>query len=1054
MHMQMEKMETRVLFAVTASFDAGTGVLSVVGDDLDNQIVVSRDAAGAIFVNGGAVPIAGDAAATVANTVRMQLLGGGGDDSISLDETAGALPAAQLLGEAGSDTLTGGSGADTLVGHIGDDELRGMGGTDDLQGNEGDDLLIGGAGNDTVSGHADDDRLVWNPFDGSDLNEGGDGIDTIEVNGTDGAEQFTTTANGTRVRFDRLNAGAFFLDIGTAEHLSLRANGGDDSFSAVGNLAALIRIAVDGGVGNDTLLGSNGPDELTGGNDDDFLDGQQGNDSLLMGAGDDTFQWDPGDGLDVVEGQAGNDRILFNGSNIGEIFEASANAGRLRFTRNIGTIALDVDDVERVRINAVGGADTLTVNDLTGTDVADIDFNAASVIGGSGGDAQIDTIVLNGTAGGDNFTATENAGAIVAATAAVRVNATHWELTNDKILFNGLAGPDTLIVNGGDEGDQFAVAPSGTSVRVTRSNLTAYLVEAGATENLVINGLDGNDAITASGDVAALVQLSIDGGAGHDTIGGGNGADALIGGAGDDRIDGHQGADVVFLGIGDDTFVWNGGDGADVIEGEAGADRIVFHGDPGDENVEFSAEDGRARFFWNLVPTTVDFAGIESASYNALAGADLITVTDMTGSGVTSVTLNLAAAPAGQAGDAQTDEITLLGTNAADDVAVTSATNGIQVTGLGATVSVLAPDATHDRVNIHALGGADTVAINALAAPAVQQVAVDVGGADGAVDRIVVNADDSANNITVTDVLDGTVVTGLTARVLVRTTEQTLDALRINAGSGADVVSVNQAGTGGGWRNVTVDGGAGTDTINVAGTAFNGHATVAPSAGSDAVVVSPGATGLARVRFDESQHLASLTVNSGGLAVLTLGGAKVLSMNALAINGTGKLDLTDNSAVIDYTGSSPMAAVQQRLSSGFNGGAWNGLGIISSTAAARSDTGIGYAEASDLFSAFPATFRGQSIDDTAILLTHTFYGDADLNRAVNLDDFNRLAANFGATGRRWAHGDSNYDQNVNLDDFNRLASNFGRSAGAAAAAGLNGGSGEASKRVADDVLEL
>ena len=112
--------------------------------------------------------------------------------------------------------------------------------------------------------------------------------DTVEVNGGNGDEQFTTTANGTRVRFDRLNPAPFAIDIGTSENLVLNANGGDDSFSATGNLAALIQITVDGGAGNDTLLGSNGIDILIGGDGDDFIDGQQGNDVVFLGAGDDT----------------------------------------------------------------------------------------------------------------------------------------------------------------------------------------------------------------------------------------------------------------------------------------------------------------------------------------------------------------------------------------------------------------------------------------------------------------------------------------------------------------------------------------------------------------------------------------------------------------------------------------------------------------------------------------------------------------------------------------------------------------------------------------------
>ena len=137
--------------------------------------------------------------------------------------------------------------------------------------------------------------------------------------------------------------------------------GGDDSFSATGNLAALVSITVDGGAGNDTILGSNGVDTLIGGDGDDFIDGQQGNDVAFLGAGNDVFQWDPGDGSDTVEGQDGSDAMLFNGSAGDEIFAASANGGRVSFTRNLGNIVMDLDGVETIDLNALGGTDTLTV---------------------------------------------------------------------------------------------------------------------------------------------------------------------------------------------------------------------------------------------------------------------------------------------------------------------------------------------------------------------------------------------------------------------------------------------------------------------------------------------------------------------------------------------------------------------------------------------------------------------------------------------------------------------------------------------------------------------
>ena len=59
-----------------------------------------------------------------------------------------------------------------------------------------------------------------------------------------------------------------------------------------------------------------------------------------------------------------------------------------------------------------------------------------------------------------------------------------------------------------------------------------------------------------------------------------------------------------------------------------------------------------------------------------------------------------------------------------------------------------------------------------------------------------------------------------------------------------------------------------------------------------------------------------------------------------------------------------------------------------------------------------------------MLARYTFYADANLDTAVNLQDFNRMAANFG-TGNDWAEGDFNYDGQVNLADVNRYAANFG-----------------------------
>src|SRR5499426_3630652 len=345
--------------AIKASFSPTAGLLSVFGDSLDDTIVMSRDVAGQILVNGGNVSITGGTP-TVANTAMIQVFGQGGNDTITLDESNGALPAAQLFGGAGNDVLTGGSGADLLFGGAGNDTLLGKGGNDFLFGGAGNDVLTGGDGDDQVFGEGGNDRMIWNPGDDSDLMEGGDGNDTAEVNGGNGAETFTITANGSRVRFDRVTPAPFTIDIGTTEELVVNANGG---------------------AGNDTITGGDGNDRLLGGDGNDIVTGGRGNDTALLGAGDDTFVWNPGDGSDVVDGQDGNDTMLFNGANIAETIDISANGGHARFTRDVANIVMDLDNVEQIQFRALGGVDKITVNNLAATDVKQVAIDLGASVG-------------------------------------------------------------------------------------------------------------------------------------------------------------------------------------------------------------------------------------------------------------------------------------------------------------------------------------------------------------------------------------------------------------------------------------------------------------------------------------------------------------------------------------------------------------------------------------------------------------------------------------------------------------------------------------------------
>jgi Ca2+-binding RTX toxin-like protein len=241
-----------------------------------------------------------------------------------------------------------------------------------------------------------------------------------------------------------------------------------------------------------------------------------------------------------------------------------------------------------------------------------------------------------------------------------------------------------------------------------------------ANDGLAVNGLGGNDAISAAALAAQAITLTLDGGAGDDTIAGGKGIETLLGGDGNDSIDGNGGNDAAFLGAGDDTFVWDPGDGSDTIEGEDGADRMLFNGANVAEKIELSANGNRLKFVRDIANITMDTHGVELVDFNALGGADLVTVNDLSGTDVSSVNVDLAGTLAGGAGDGQSDRVVVNATNNDDTIKVNGDATEVAAKGLAPTVAIFHPEAANDRLEINTLAGSDTVNSDGLAAGAIQ----------------------------------------------------------------------------------------------------------------------------------------------------------------------------------------------------------------------------------------------------------------------------------------------------------------------------------------------
>jgi Ca2+-binding RTX toxin-like protein len=579
--------------------------------------------------------------------------------------------------------------------------------------------------------------------------------------------------------------------------------------------------AIVGTTGADKIFGLGGNDTICGLGGDDQITGGQGNDTLFGQEGNDTFFWAPGDGSDRIEGASGTDTLVFNGSAAPENVEFSANGKRIVMTRNVGTIALDIADIESIDFKAGGSNDLVVINSLLGTGAQQLKIDLEGALNSNIPDGQ----------------------------------------------------PDSIIVFGGTGDDQIAVAGTGNTLTITGAGPAIQIRNSeAALDTLSIYGVDGNDQINAQKLAAGLIKLIIEGGPGHDVITGSAGADTLVGGEGDDTfvwtlgspadgVLGEAGADklqVVGSGAANnviispgslETTVQNGVDnvaivtdveevvlqmmsGADQIyvntaataklervtidlrpsttvsTGDGYPDSIIVNGTVAADNISISGGAGSVTLS-GLVPMIAvqgsDYArdtltvsmGPEADVVNAQAlGADAIRLVVRGGSGNDTITGSLGNdlftwSPGDGSdtidGAAGNDTLQVFGGNISENIALTANAGRFRFTrDIGAvaidTIAV-------EQVKFAALGGSDNISLQDLSSTAVRQVAIDLAGptspaGDLQPDTILINA--LTTNAIATTIGPGTMnITWVGVRTSIAGVEPTNDRLILQPPVGA-----------------------------------------------------------------------------------------------------------------------------------------------------------------------------------------------------------------------------------------------------------------------------
>jgi Ca2+-binding RTX toxin-like protein len=843
----------------------------------------------------------------------------------------------QISALAGDDVVAGGRGDDTV--DLGDGNDRFL-----WQAGDGNDVVDGGAGTDTLQLDMAGQNVRFDlfttisgrlgvefPIDGGMVTAAsvervaidadrpggtvgigrlaGSGVQQVDVTLGAGAvgqhviafsgnagDSLAVSGDAAAIRVDGLGAGVVLHGAEAHDQLTLRLGAGNDLANLTALAAGAIAVTVEGGDGDDVVIGHAGSDRVIGG---------KGIDLVQMGAGDDRYEWRIGDGNDQVDGGAGTDTLAATASHGNDRIDLRGDAGGATLSTVQGGENLRLSAIERVELAMLGGRDDVSLSGLEGSGIAEIALSLSP----DGAAGTPDRVITGASSADDSITLAAQPGGLMlqgmpwrasivgldaqdlVSVAALDGNDSidaHLAGTAAQLRLDGGAGNDTItgsdgkdhligglgddVVRGGG-GDDLVQLGDGDDRALWRSGDGSDRVNGGSGTDRLMITQDGTPApLTFAADAGkAVVQqqeigvwleaeqleiAEIAAGAGNNRITVGDlsgtalrivqvtldaGGAPVPAGKFDDAVSvvGTSGADAVSVIKGADGIEVNGLHARTIVAGtEAGRDLVAIDTGAGDDSI-----DALALPAGNV---TLDIAtGAGNDTVTGHAGTDFVT------GGTGNDTVQLGAGDDtffwfvgdGQdklKGDAGHDQVTVLGGSAGEGYSLVAVGTEAWMTQ-GTSISQVQSQGV-EAFTLLTGGGVDDVAVGNLAATTVREVTLNLGG-DGVLDFITADGTQGADAVRLSGGAGSVAVQGLAAALTLDATDA-IDRLTLRLGDGADTLDATQLADGAIDLIVSAGGGddlllGGADAERLQGEA--GNDTLQGGGGDDVLLGGDGA---------------------------------------------------------------------------------------------------------------------------------------------------------------------------------------------------------------------